>query len=178
MDHAEVTRFTALWTQTQTSVFAVISTTVTNFADAEDVLQKVSTISVSKFDTFDSDGDVNAFAAWAIAIARYEILRHLRDRATDRHEYIVESLNQIEHAFAEIAPEYDDRREALARCMQQLRGRARNVLEKRYGGGLKTGAIAKLLGLSAGNVSVILNRTYRKLRACVDGRLAAETDVA
>jgi RNA polymerase sigma-70 factor (ECF subfamily) len=152
VDNAQVTRFATLWTQAQTSVFAVISATVTNFADAEDVLQRVS----------------------SIAIARFEILRHFRDRATDRHEYIAESLEQIARAFEEIAPEYDDRREALAQCLQQLKGRSRDVLEKRYGEGLKTGVIAKQLGLTAGIVSVILNRTYRKLRECVDGRLAAD----
>jgi RNA polymerase sigma-70 factor (ECF subfamily) len=174
VDNAQVTRFATLWTQAQTSVFAVISATVTNFADAEDVLQRVSSIAVSKFDDFDIDGDAKAFVAWAIAIARFEILRHFRDRATDRHEYIAESLEQIARAFEEIAPEYDDRREALAQCLQQLKGRSRDVLEKRYGEGLKTGVIAKQLGLTAGIVSVILNRTYRKLRECVDGRLAAD----
>jgi RNA polymerase sigma-70 factor (ECF subfamily) len=178
VEHAQVTRFTTLWTQAQTSVFAVISATITNFADAEDVLQKVSTVAVSKFDAFETDGDQNAFIAWAIAIARFEILRHLRGCATDRHQYIAESLGQIAEAFEEIAPEYDRRREALAQCTRQLKGRSRDVLEKRYGEGLKTGVIAKLLGLTAGNVSVILNRTYRKLRECIDGRLAAEPDAS
>ncbi len=177
MDHAEVARFTTLWTQGQTTVFAVISATITNFTDAEDVLQKVSMVAISKFDNFEADGSVNAFIAWTIAIARFEILRYLRDRATDRHEYIAESLGQIAEAFSEIAPEYDGRREALAQCMKQLKGRSRAVLEKRYGEGLRTGVIAKLLGLTAGNVSVILNRTYRKLRECVDGRIAAEPDI-
>jgi RNA polymerase sigma-70 factor len=174
VDHAQVARFATLWTQSQTSVFAVISATVTDFADAEDVLQKVSSIAVSKFDNFDTDGDANAFVAWTIAIARFEILRHLRDRATDRHEYIAESLEQIAEAFEDIAPEYDKRREALAECMQHVKGRSRDVLEQRYGAGLKTSAIARLLGLTPGNVSVILNRAYRKLRECVDGRIAAE----
>ncbi len=174
MDQAQVSRFATLWTQAQTSVFAVISATVTNFADAEDVLQKVSSVAVSKFDEFDADGDSKAFVVWTVAIARFEILRHLRDRATDRHKYIAESLGQFAQAFEEIAPEYDERREALAECMKQLKGRSRDVLAKRYGEGLKTGVIAGLLGLTAGNVSVILNRTYRKLRECVEGRLAAE----
>ena len=48
------------------------------------------------------------------------------------------------------------------------------MLDRRYSDGMKTGAIAKTLGLTAGNVSVILNRTYRKLRECIDGKLAAE----
>ena len=159
-------------------MFAVISSTVTNFSDAEDVLQKVSTIAVSKFEAFDRDGDVAAFTGWTIAIARYEILRHLRDRGADRHEYIAESVDQIVDAFADIGPECDDRREALSECMSLLQGRPRDVLEKRYGEGLKTGVIAKLLGITTGNVSVILNRTYRKLRECVDNRLATGVDTA
>ena len=178
MDQEQVTRFATLWTQAQTSVFAVISATITNFADAEDVLQRVSSIAAAKFGEFAVDGDAKAFACWTIAIARFEILRHLRDRATDRHEYIAESLGQISQAFEQIASEYDERREALAECVKQLSGRSRDVLEKRYGEGLKTGAIAELLGLTAGNVSVILNRTYRRLRECVERRLAAEGGVS
>ena len=178
MEREQVTRFTNLWTHAQTSVFAVISSIVTNFADAEDVLQKASTIAVSKFDTFDLDGDERAFTGWAIAIARYEILRYFRDRGTDRHEFVAKSLGQIVDAFNEIGAEHIERREALNQCMQQLQGRSRDVLQKRYGEGLKTGAIARLLGLSAGNVSIILNRTYRKLRECVDGRLAAGVEAS
>lgn len=174
MDYAQVTRFTTLWTQAQRSVFAFISASVTNFADAEDVLQKVSTVAVSKFDEFSEDGGLAEFVAWTIAIARFETLRHLRDRGTDRHEFVAESIGHLAEAFEEIAPEYEARREALAVCMSQLSGRPREVLEKRYGLGLKTGVIAQMLGLSAGNVSVILNRAYRRLRECVDSRLAAE----
>lgn len=176
MEREQVTRFTKLWTHAQTSVFAVISSTVTNFADAEDVLQQVSSIAVSKFNSFDPDGNAGSFTGWAIAIARYEILRHLRDRGTDRHEYIAESVGQIADAFEQIRPEYDDRREALNQCMQHLQGRPREVLQMRYGEGLKTAGIAKFLGITAGNVSVILNRTYRKLRECVDGQLTGGVD--
>lgn len=172
MKQSQVSRFATLWTQAQTSVFAVISATVTNFADAEDVLQKVSAVAVSKFEEFDADGDAKGFVGWTVAIARYEILRYLRDRATDRHEYIAESLGQFAQAFEEIAPEFYERRKALAECMKRLKRRSRDVLAKRYGEGLKTGVIAELLGLTAGNVSVILTRTYRELRECVEERLA------
>lgn len=174
MDATQVTRFTTLWTQAQRSVFAFISSTVTNFADAEDVLQRVSTIAVTKFDEFSANGELSEFVAWSIAIARFEVLRHLRDVSTDRHSFVAESLPQLAAAFEEIAPECDARREALATCVSKLSGRSREVLEKRYGEGLKTGVIAKLLGLTAGNVSVILNRTYQSLRQCVDTRLGAE----
>ena len=174
MDYAQVTRFTTLWTQAQRSVFAFISATVTNFADAEDVLQKVSAVAVSKFDEFNESGELSEFIAWSIAIARFETLRYLRDSATDRHEFMADSLGDLAAAFEEIAPEYDARREALAKCVLQLSGKSREVLNKRYGEGEKTGVIAKLLGITAGNVSVILNRTYRQLRECVEGRLSTK----
>lgn len=58
--------------------------------------------------------------------------------------------------------------------MKEPSERPREVLEKRYGEGLGTGQIAELMGLSPGDVSVILNRTYKALRACRDGRLSAE----
>lgn len=174
MEYVQVTRFTALWTQAQRSVFAFISATVTNFADAEDVLQRVSAIALAKFTDFSADGTEKQFISWTIAIARYEVLRYLRDRASDRHQFQAESLGQLAAAFEAVSPEYDARREALAACISQLSGRSRRVLEKRYGENMGTGAIAELLGLSPGNVSVILNRTYQRLRQCVSGRLAAE----
>ena len=176
MDQTQITRFTNLWTQSQNSVFAVICSSITNFDDAEDVLQKVSTVAVSKFENFERDGDVRAFTGWSIAIARFEILRYLRDRGTDRHEYVAESIGHVAQAFEDISPEFDDRRHALAHCRQLLTGRTRDVLEQRYGEGNKTGVIAQRMGLKPGNVSVILNRAYRKLRDCVDGRLAAGSD--
>ena len=176
MDQSQITRFTNLWTKTQNSVLGFICASITNFADAEDVLQKVSTVAVLKFESF--DGDQQAFAVWSIAIARFEILRHWRDRATDRHDYVADSIGHIAQAFEEIAPEFDERRQALAQCRKQLANRTREVLEKRHGEGLKTAAIANELGLTPGNVSVILNRAYRKLRQCVEGRLRVGMDAS
>lgn len=129
-------------------------------------------MALSKFGDFSATGTENEFVAWCISIARYETLSFLRSKATDRHEFLAESLEQLAGVFEEVAPEYDDRREALAACISQLSGRPRDVLSKRYGEGLKTGVIAKLLGMTAGNVSVILNRTYSRLRECINSRLA------
>lgn len=173
MDNNQVARFTSLWTQAQTSVFAVIASTVTNFTDAEDLLQRVSVVAVSKFEQFKGGEDKNQFVAWTIAIARFEILHYLRNKSTDRHEYIADSVGIIADAFQNIESEFDDRRAALDRCLRLLKGRSRTVLEKRYGEGQKTGEIANFMGLSAGNVSVILNRAHQKLRVCVEQKVQA-----
>ena len=174
MENSQVARFTALWTQTQSSVLAYIAATVTNFADAEDVLQKVAGVAVSKFEQFDADGDSRAFTGWMIRIAKFEVLNYLRTKTTDRSRHLAESVEAVADAFESLAPELDDRRHALAECLQRIQGRAREVLVKRYGDGLKTGRIAELLNLTPGNVSVILNRAYKSLRSCIDSRLTAE----
>ena len=174
MDHQQITRFTALWTQTQSSVLAFIASSVTNFADAEDLLQRVASVLVSKFDKFDERGDANAFAGWAIQTAKFEILDYLRSQKSDRHQFLAESVDALADAFQGLAPEFDSRRHALGECLKEVQGRSREVLEKRYGEGLKTAKIASLLELSPGNVSVILNRTYKSLRKCIDSRLAME----
>ncbi|MEM7454320.1 MAG: sigma-70 family RNA polymerase sigma factor [Planctomycetota bacterium] len=174
MENNQVARFTALWTQTQSSVLAYIATTVTNFADAEDVLQKVAGVAVNKFDQFDLTGDSRAFTCWAIRIAKFEVLNYLRSKSTDRARPLIDSLDTIADAFETLAPQMDDRRHALAECMKQMQGRTKEVLVRRYGDGMKTSRIAESMKLSPGNVSVILNRAYKSLRNCIDSRLAME----
>lgn len=174
MDTEQVEKFTFLWTQTQTSVLAFIASSVTNFSDADDILQKVAGVAIRKFDKFDDEGDTSAFIGWVINIARYEVLMFLRQHASDRHTFFAESIEQIADAFTELAPEIDGRRHALAHCVKKLSDRPREVIDKRYGEGLGTRQIAELMGLSPGNVSVILNRAYKALRTCIDARLSAE----
>lgn len=171
MDDAQVTQFAVLWTQAQPSVFAFISAAVTDFADAEDVLQKTATAAVQKFEAYDSS---RPFVAWAIGIARLEILAYLRGKSTDRHEFVADSLKHIARGFDAIASELEGRRAALADCLKQLRGRSRTVLEKRYGKGMSVSAIGEEMALTATNVSVILHRAHAALRKCIDRRLAAE----
>ncbi len=165
----QVTQLTLLWTQAQPSVFAFICSTVTSFADAEDVLQRVAAAVVRKFDDYD---DSRPFIPWTLGIARLEVLRFLRDQSTDRHEYVAEAVEHIAAAFDVVQPELDERRQALAACLKHVQGRSREVLEKRYAGGMKSGEIAEAMGLTAGNVSVILNRVYGRLRECIEKQMA------
>ena len=169
MKNDEATRFTTHWIHVQPTVFAFVSSTLGNYSDAEDVVQKVATIAIAKFADYDES---KPFVNWVIGIARFEILRHLRDHKTDRHKFISSSLGDIVEAFVDVAPELDSRRRALSVCLDQVQGRARKVLEKRFAEGLKTGAIAESMGLAANSVSRILNRSYGVLRECIGRQLS------
>jgi len=170
MDDAQVTRFTVLWTKAQPSLLAFISAAVTDFADAEDILQEVATAAVRKFEEYEPS---RPFVAWAIGIARFEILRYCRERGTDRVQFVADSLEWIANAFEAIAPELDERRQALVDCLKRLQQRSRLVLEKRYREGLSVRAIAENSAMTPGNISVILHRTHQTLRKCIEHNLPA-----
>lgn len=62
--------------------------------------------------------------------------------------------------------------EALRRCLEQLRGRARAALRLRYEEGLGRSAIAERLELGESGVKSVLVRARRRLRTCVEEKLA------
>lgn len=172
MDSEQAVEFTRLWTRVQPNVFSYIASTVRNLSDAEDVLQCVAAAAVRKFEDYEPE---RPFIAWVIGIARFEILNYLRSHTSDRHDLMDEEfLAKVAGAYEAIHDELDDRRHALKSCILLLKGRAREVVTHRYFRMLKTGAIAELLGLSPGHVSVILNRSYKQLRHCIEKRIAAE----
>lgn len=173
MQPEDITRFATLWAQSQPSLSAFIAATIIDFADAEDVLQKSAAAAVQKFGQYDPQ---RPFLPWVIGIARFEILRHLRDNASGRLQYVSDALPDIAAAFDDLAPELEERRAALSACLEQVRGRAREVLRQRYGLGKKSEAIAHALGLSPNHVSVILSRVYSQLRDCIQQRLARAGD--
>ena len=67
-------------------------------------------------------------------------------------------------------------RERDIACLQQLDGRARELLERNYGSDASREAIAATMGLRAEGVKTYLRRVRDILRQCVLRRLAAEQE--
>ena len=84
---------------------------------------------VRKFDQYDPG---RPFVAWAIGMAKYEVLKHRRRVATDKHVFADDLLEQVSQTYEEMAGQLDDRRQTLALCLGEVRGRARQALELRY----------------------------------------------
>ena len=166
--------FTRLWTNVQPNVMAYISASVRQFSDAQDVVQNVAVAAVKKFDDYDR---AKPFAGWIIGIARVEVLRYLRQHAKDRHQLVDEDvLVQLAGTWERNLNQLEEERAALMQCLKLLRGRPREMIEHRYGSGLKTAEIAEITGLKPGYVSVSLNRAYQQLRACIDRRRSMGAD--
>jgi RNA polymerase sigma-70 factor (ECF subfamily) len=168
LDQKAVTELTVYWTRTQPRVADFISLMITDFNDAEDVLQRVAVTLVQKFHQFDRSG---SFEAWAIGIAKYEILAYRRRKARDRHVFDETILEQIAQAYPEMRPKLDEVREALGECVEKVQGRNRRLLEMWYIQGVHPGQIAQQLQTTPNTIYVTLHRLRMALRECIQRRL-------
>ena len=163
-------RFTRCWTRAQPVVAGYINSLVPDFHEAEDLLQNVAVVLLRKFAQYDPS---KPFVAWAIGVARNEIMVMKRRHARSPLCYRSEIMDAVADAYAELAPELEKRAGALRRCMERIRGRAWEMIRLMYGEALKPRQIAGRLGLSSGAVRTALSRARAELQKCTDRQLSA-----
>ncbi|MEX2307336.1 MAG: sigma-70 family RNA polymerase sigma factor [Pirellulales bacterium] len=145
MQPHQAEQFAALWTAAQPTIAAFIRTLIPDYQQADEVLQRVAVTLVRKFDQYDQS---RPFTAWAVGFAKYEVLYYRRERATDRHLFGEDIVEQIAIHYELLAEDVDPVREALQQCLEQLKGRSKHVIELRYRRGMKSSAIADEMTLS------------------------------
>ena len=166
MDNHE--QFTRRWTEAQPIVAGYINAVVADFQEAEDLLQNVAVILLRKFPEYDAQ---RPFVAWAIGIAKREVLMARRHHARNFLCYQADLLERISEAYQELAPEFEDRSRALRDCLRSVKGRAGELLRLRYEELLKPNAIATRVGIAVVAVRVMLSRTRTTLRECIERKL-------
>jgi RNA polymerase sigma-70 factor (ECF subfamily) len=171
MQTHQAEQFAALWTAAQPTVAGFIRTLIPDYLQADEVLQRVAVTLVRKFDQYDSS---RAFTAWAVGVAKYEVLYFRRERATDKHLFGDDIVEQIASRYEVLAENVDPMREALRHCLEKLEGRSKRVIELRYRRGLKSAAIADEMRLSSGAVRMLLCRVRETLRNCIERRVASQ----
>jgi RNA polymerase sigma-70 factor (ECF subfamily) len=70
-----------------------------------------------------------------------------------------------------LADDVDPIREALAQCLEQLKGRSKRVIDLRYRRGMRSNVIAHEMLLSSGAVRMLLCRARQSLRRCIERRV-------
>jgi RNA polymerase sigma-70 factor, ECF subfamily len=168
MDPVRAEQFTALWTAAQPTLAAFIRTLVPDFQQAEEVLQRVAVTLVRKFDQYDQG---RSFPAWAVGVAKFEVLYYRRQRATDKHVFDDELVEKIALSYQQFVDDGDPFRAVLEHCLDELHGRPRRAIALRYEKGLESPAIAKRLNVSTGAVRMLLCRARKLIKQCVENRL-------
>jgi RNA polymerase sigma-70 factor (ECF subfamily) len=137
---------------------------------AEDVFQELFLTVTRKASEFQTGSN---FLAWVRSIARLKVMEQLRSRATGPHLLDPETLETILLAADEVEDTWEERREVLARCLEQLAPRAREILQLRYSEEfLPPPKIAARLSWSVNAVHVALSRARKFLQECTRRRLA------
>lgn len=164
-------RLMTLMTRHQRQIFSYIYTLVPNRCDAEDLLQETGLVICEKFNEFREDSD---FVAWACQIAYWRIRYSRQKFVRSKVLFDQEIVDVVAQTAANMSDELDDRHEALARCLQKLHPRDRDMLLARYepGGGVEEAA--RRSGRSRQTAYKALSRLRKLLLDCVSNRIASE----
>ena len=159
--------------QAQTRLYGYIHSLVRDLNDADDLFQQTAVILWKKFGEYDRR---RSFFTWACGIARLEVASFLRGRSRQRL-YFSDDLNlMLIEAQAEASDEdLEDRRDALAKCMEKLRQRDRELLTECYGELSGVQEAAGRHSRSPQSVYNSLRRIRRALFECIGRTLAQES---
>jgi len=162
-----------LWTKAQPTVSAYITSIVHSFQDSDDILQQVAVSIIKNFDNYDRD---RSFVAWAIGIAKNEILMYRRKNA-QKVVFPPETIQIISDAYEKQSLNLDETRRALEVCITKLKGRSRKILRMRYFSELSVSRIADKLGATQASVYTSFHRIRMALRDCINRQLSSREDV-
>ena len=159
------TRFIEALTRHQPALEAFCHANLANREDARELLQATCVKLWQKAADWDPDTE---FLPWAFTVARFTILSHYRDQKRDRLVFDEDVILAMADEIEEAATAFDDRREALARCIRKLDQRQRTLLHDHYTASLSLREIAEASGRSLSAVKMTLLRIRQQLRACIE----------
>ena len=136
----------------------------------EDLLQTTAMTLLEKWGQFDES---RAFRPWAFGFARLEVLKWRQRAARSRERLSVEALDLLAEETDRNADDLSHRRMFLPECIEALDDERRNVLRMRYWRGMRVSAIAEAVGKTVAAMEMMLVRTRRALRNCVERKAAA-----
>ena len=135
MTPKEVEDLAAHWTSAQRTVAAFVRSLVTDFHESEEVLQRVAVTLVRKYGQYDP---ARPFVAWALGVAKLEALMFLRERRSERLVFDDALVARIAESHERAAQEPSPMPQFVSECVEELDGRARQAIQLRYGGNLRT----------------------------------------
>lgn len=165
--------FAELFINAQGRIYRYILTLVPNAADAEDIFQQTSLTLWEKWDQFDSS---SPFMPWACGIARNHIRNHIRKlmrqgKPVALSEKLIDRISDIRIESDSIL---ENRRGALADCLDRLSQKHRQLLNQRYDAGESIESVADSFGLSVEATYKAIQRIRHSLFDCINGANAQE----
>lgn len=152
-------------------IHAFLMALVPQWSDADDLLQETATVLWRKFDQFEAGTD---FAAWALSIARFQVMNFRKKQRRVPNSFGDEVFEAIADRMMAVAQQSDARRDALEQCLKHLKEQDRELVRLRYQPEATTQSVADQVSRSLRAVYKALNRIHDQLLTCVRQKLAAE----
>ncbi len=172
LDDRQQESFMRFWISAQSSVAGYIHSLVRDHAEAKDLLQETALVLFRRFAEYDPE---RPFLAWALGVARFQILGRRRDRSRGLVVFDDELLEKFTENWTTLSsPDAGERTAVLQECLRELPPRSRHLIRLRYYDGLNSTEIAARTAGHEGSVRVMLQRVRRMLRDCVERKLRLE----
>jgi RNA polymerase sigma-70 factor (ECF subfamily) len=155
--------FVQLFLKSQRRIYGYVMATVANPTEADDIVQEIATLLWRKFDAYTPGTN---FTAWALATARFKVLRYLREKSYKRR-FSAETLEAIEDIHFGNMDQEETAVELLRECMERLGKEDRRILSMRYEEEMTLQRLAAQLGLTVDSVFRQISRIHIVLLNCV-----------
>ena len=150
----EQERFMRLWTDAQPAVVHYLHAMVRDPVAAKDLVQETALVLFRRFGDYDGQ---RPFLAWALGVAKWQVLGLHRDGARSFVTFDTELFEKFTEVWADIAPTADERSAALEARLERLPARPRQMVRLRYFEELNSEEIAHRLGTKSPAVRVALH---------------------
>lgn len=156
----------------QSHILAYIRALVPDPSHADDVFQSTNLALWRSFSTFRRDAD---FRAWALGVARNQVLMFWRAKRQDRHVFVFSEswLAQLADDAIEDIDSVSDLKRSLDACVERLGPRQKDLIRMFYGENQSAETIAASWNRTVHAVYKALKVMRRSLLECVEQSLAA-----
>jgi RNA polymerase sigma-70 factor, ECF subfamily len=160
--------FVRLLIANQPRIYAYIVSLLPNWADADEVFQETGIVLWSKRDEFQPGTN---FLAWACQIALNKVFNLRKRQARSKLIFDDEFLNAVSDQRIAGSERIETRSVALKGCVEKLKPRDRELLERWYQKRGTTKTLAEQLGRPIDTIYKAMKRIRRALFHCVSENL-------
>lgn len=166
------TRFIEALTRHQPALEAFCFANLANREDAREVLQATCVKLWQKAADWNPETE---FLPWAFTVARFTILSRYRDQKRDRLVFDEDVIQEMAKDTEDAATAFDERREALAKCVKKLDQKQTALLHDHYTANQSLREIAKASGRGLSAVKMTLLRIRQQLSACIERQMGTNS---
>ena len=164
--------FVRLFSKYESNVRAYVASLLPHWEGVDDVMQETNLVIWRKFDQFNLEGPESSCLAWSFTIARYEVLRYRRQRATDRLVFSEDVYELLAAEAEEVAVDQTQRQNALRHCLTKLEAPQRQLIRIVYAEGVSIKNVAENTGRTPTGLYKALARIRKALQRCIRFSLA------